>query len=143
MTVTDGFIQQVLNNCEISDAQHAGLYSICGLALRLRDLYKWEKKLSPWIEKDSSEILDWIADKEQLWERLADEKYSDLIIGKKQYNPFDTAKINAMLEPQGFLYGAGYAFSLKPPFFWQPSKTKAIATDTPSIHSGENLPVTC
>lgn len=117
MTEIDGLIQQVLNNCEISDAQHAGLYSICGLALRLRDLYKWEKKLSPWIEKDSSEILDWIADKEQLWERLADEKYSDLTIGKKQYNPFETAKINAVLEPQGFIYGAGYAFSLKPTFF--------------------------
>ena len=125
MTVTDGLIQQVLNNCEISDAQHAGLYSICGLALRLRDLYKWEKKLSPWIEKDSSEILDWIADKEQLWEGLADEKYSDLTIGKKQYNPFDTAKINAALEPQGFFYGAGYAFSLKPTFFLATIKNKS------------------
>ena len=89
----DRLTRQVLKNCEISDAQHAGLYSICGLALRLRDLYKWEKKLSPWIEKDSSEILDWIADKEQLWERLADKKYFELTIGDKRYDPFDTAEI--------------------------------------------------
>ncbi len=120
----DGLTRQVLNNCEISDAQHAGLYSICGLALRLRDLYKWEKGLRPWIEKDSSEILDWIADKEELWERLADNKYSDLTIGNKHYDPFDTAKINAVLEPQGLLYGAGYAFSLKPTFFLAPIKNK-------------------
>ncbi len=125
MIEIDRLTRQVLKNCEISDAQHAGLYSICGLALRLRDLYKWEKKLSPWIEKDSSEILDWIADKEQLWERLADKKYSDLTIGDQRYDPFDTAKINAVLEPQNLLYGAGYAFSLKPTFFLATIKNKS------------------
>ena len=54
---------QVLHNCNLSDSRHAGLYSICGLAMRLRDLYKWEKGLEPWIEKDSTEILTWIGDK--------------------------------------------------------------------------------
>ncbi len=34
----DAIISQVLRNCSISDSQHAGLYSVCGLALRLRDL---------------------------------------------------------------------------------------------------------
>jgi hypothetical protein len=56
----DSIIHQVLQNCDISDARHAGLYSVCGLALRLRDLYKWEKGLNPWEEKDSSEVLEWI-----------------------------------------------------------------------------------
>ena len=125
MIEIDRLTRQVLKNCEISDAQHAGLYSICGLALRLRDLYKWEKNLSPWIEKDSSEILDWIADKEQLWERLADKKYSDLTIEDRRYDPFDTTKINAVLEPQNLLYGAGYAFSLKPTFFLATIKNKS------------------
>jgi hypothetical protein len=124
MIEIDRLTRQVLKNCEISDAQHAGLYSICGLALRLRDLYKWEKELSPWIEKDSSEILDWIAEKEQLWERLADEKYADLTIGGKRYDPFNTAEINAVLEPLGLLYGAGYAHSLKPTFFLATIKNK-------------------
>ena len=120
----DRLTRQVLKNCEISDAQHAGLYSICGLALRLRDLYKWEKELSPWIEKDSSAILDWIGEKEQLWERLADKKYADLTIGDKSYDPFNTAAINAVLEPIGLLYGAGYAYSLKPTFFLATIKNK-------------------
>ena len=74
MIEIDTFARQVLKNCEISDAQHAGLFSICGLALRLRDLYKWENELNPWEEKDSSEILDWIAAKEQLWEKLGEKK---------------------------------------------------------------------
>ena len=109
--------RQVLLNCDISDARHAGLYSICGLALRLRDLYKWEMGLPPWIEKDSSEILDWIGSKEQKWEEIADSEYSSLSIQGHDYDPFDTREINAILEPQGYFYGAGYARSLKPTFF--------------------------
>ena len=52
MLQIDDITDQVLENCNIADAQHAGLYSICGLALRLRDLYKWENRLDPWIEND-------------------------------------------------------------------------------------------
>ena len=71
----EAMTRQVLDNCDITDAQHAGLYSTCGLALRLRDLYKWEHRLNPWEEKDSSEILDWIGEKEALWEKLAEAKF--------------------------------------------------------------------
>jgi len=113
----EAITRQILHNCDISDAQHAGLYSTCGLALRLRDMYKWERRLNPWEEKDSSEILDWIDQKEQLWERLAEAKYADLTIDGKRYTPFNTSKINAVLEPHRILYGAGYAYSLKPTFF--------------------------
>ncbi|MDH3883372.1 MAG: hypothetical protein OET63_04100 [Desulfobacterales bacterium] len=125
MIEIDAFARQVLKNCEISDARHAGLFSVCGLALRLRDLYKWENELNPWEEKDSSEILDWIGAKEQLWEKLAEKKFTDLSIGGKHYDPFNTAEINAVLEPQGVLYGAGYAYSLKPTFFLAAIKNKS------------------
>ena len=57
-------IASVQRNCDISDAAHAGLYTVCGLALRLRDLYKWQKGMLPWEEKESGEILDWIEQKE-------------------------------------------------------------------------------
>ena len=69
---------QVLHNCAVSDSRHVGLYSICGLAMRLRDLYKWEKGLAPWIEKDSRDILTWIGDKEGIWEQLAGEGCQDI-----------------------------------------------------------------
>ena len=126
MFEVDALTRQILNNCDISDAQHAGLYSICGLALRLRDLYKWEHRLNPWEEKDSSEILDWIGEKEDLWEKLADAKYTDLSIQGKRYDPFDTPGINAALEPHGLFYGAGYAFSLKPTFFLAEIENKEL-----------------
>jgi hypothetical protein len=109
--------RQVLQNCDISDAYHSGLYSICGLALRLRDLYKWEKQLPPWEERDSSEILDWIDAKETRWEVLAENDYEKLRLFGKEFDPFDSDGINALLEPHNIYYGAGYAHSLKPTFF--------------------------
>ena len=51
------FTNQVRRNCDISDAQFAGNFSICGLALRLRDLYKWEHELPPWVEHPSDQVL--------------------------------------------------------------------------------------
>ncbi len=109
--------RQVLHNCDISDATHAGLYSICGLALRLRDLYKWENRLPPWEERDSSEILDWIEAKETRWETFAENNYAHLTVHGQTFDPFDTDGVNALLEPHNIYYGAGYAHSLKPTFF--------------------------
>ena len=111
------FTQQVRRNCDISDAQNAGLYSICGLALRLRDLFKWENRLPPWEEKESSEVLEWIGTKEDAWERLLESEYLPLSIEDTTFDPFDTGAVNAVVEPRGYFYGAGYAHSLKPTFF--------------------------
>ncbi len=113
----DAIKAQVLQNCAISDSHHAGLYSICGLALRLRDLYKWEMGLDPWVEKDSSELLEWIGEKEEEWERLGEKGFQDITIHGKAHDPLDLEGINAILEPEGLLYGAGYVQSLKPTFF--------------------------
>jgi hypothetical protein len=108
---------QVLNNCRISDSRHAGLYSVCGLALRLRDLYKWEHGLDPWEEKDPAEVLDWIGHREQAWEEMGDVNYSDILISGIPYDPFDVEGINDTLAGSGFFYGAGYMHSMKPSFF--------------------------
>jgi hypothetical protein len=120
MTISKSLISQVLANCDISDAHHAGLYSICGLALRLRDLYKWELGLSPWQENDPKEVLAWIGAKEDCWETIEQEDYGRLLIHAEQYDPFDTLKINQELAPDNIFYGAGYARSLKPTFFLAP-----------------------
>ncbi len=110
-------IPQIQHNCDLSDARYAGLYSVCGLALRLRDLYKWEKGLAPWVEKEPSEILDWIGCKEEAWEEIRDEPYQDLEIDNHQFDPFDTQALNQLLNNQGLFYGAGYGRGLKPTFF--------------------------
>ena len=104
----DAIRAQVLENCAISDSHHAGLYSICGLALRLRDLYKWEKGMDPWEEKEPHELLEWIGEKEEEWERVAEKGFRDITIHGKPFDPLDLAGINTFLEPKGLLYGAGF-----------------------------------
>ena len=122
--------RQVLHNCNISDANNAGMYSICGLALRLRDLYKWEQGLPPWEERDSSEVLEWIESKENQWEKCIDKKFATISINGKTYDPFDTTAINAVLEPLNFFYGAGYARGLKPTFFLTAIAEKSTVNST-------------
>jgi hypothetical protein len=113
----DRLSREVLYNCDVSDARHAGIYSVCGLAMRLRDLYKWERGLAPWQEDEAAQVLDWIGVKENMWETLLEADFNSLSIDGGLLEPFDTQKINAALGPCHFFYGAGYAHSLKPTFF--------------------------
>lgn len=109
--------RQIQQNCNISDARHAGVYSVCGLAMRLRDLYKWDRRLQPWEEHESGPVLEWIGKREDLWESLADTPYLPLSVGHRDFDAFDSAEINDVLTPHGLFYGAGYAHGLKPTFF--------------------------
>jgi hypothetical protein len=113
----DALSRQVLENCAISDAQFAGHYSVCGLALRLRDLYKWEKGLQPWVEEDPPVLLEWIGGKQEEWEGLLERDFGALTVCGTAYDPFDVTGINGVLQGEGLFYGAGYVHSLKPSFF--------------------------
>jgi hypothetical protein len=117
MLDVESIIAQVSGNCAVSDARSAGLYSICGLALRLRDLFKWEKRLPPWEERSSAEVLEWIGEREELWERIGEDDFSPIRLNGRSYDPFDTDSINRVIAAENLFYGAGYAFSLKPTFF--------------------------
>jgi len=113
----DGLKRQIRFNCDVTDARHAGIYSVCGLVMRLRDLYKWERGLPPWQEDESANVLAWIGDKEDYWEGLLDADYRPLSVNGAEVDAFDTTTVNQWLNPRGFFYGAGYAHSLKPTFF--------------------------
>lgn len=113
----ESLVEQVLRNCRVIDARHAGLHSVCGLALRLRDLYKWEKGLDPWVEEEPSRILEWIGDKEGRWEGDAERDPSAITLCGRSFDPFDTRGINEVLESRGLFYGAGYVHGMRPTFF--------------------------
>lgn len=111
------FIETIQKNCDISDADGASIFSVCGMALRLRDLNKWERGLAPWAEEDPAKLLDWIDKKEQLWEASANTDFLPLPLMGNTFDPFDTSGVNRVLARFGLFYGAGYAHSLKPCFF--------------------------
>src|SRR5210317_34156 len=111
------FLKTVKHNCDISDARDNGIYSICTLVLKLRNLYKWENGLEPWQEPDSSVLLDWIASKEEYWEIIQSKPFSRVPINGEEVDPFQLPFINGHLSSGNHIYGAGYGRSLKAVFF--------------------------
>lgn len=111
------FIQQVRRNCLVSSGNQAGFFSICGLLLRLRQLYKWEHDLLPWQEPDPAEVLDWIATQESAWNAAEETSPAQLPWNGTALDPFAVESINALLRPEGLVYGAGFGRGLAPTFF--------------------------
>lgn len=113
----DDLTCQVQANCDLSDAKNWGLYTICGLLLRLMDLYRWSGSLEPWAKINNSELMDWVGEKEGRWKNIRENEYKNIVIEGKEYDLFDVEGINCLLEPEGLVYGAGYVAAMKPSFF--------------------------
>jgi hypothetical protein len=113
----EALARQVKRNCDISDAKHWGFYSICGLLLRLRELYLSEHGLRPWHKIENRTVIAWVGEKEAVWKTLVGEEYSELEFKGTRYPPFDSASINNVLVPEKLLYGAGYGPQMKATFF--------------------------
>ncbi len=139
MTEIDDIAARVQLNCTISDARYAGNYSICGLALRLRDLYKWEKGLEPWVEEEPPVLLEWIGRKEEEWEALEGTDLAEITIRGTPYQPFHLEEINSLLEPFGFYYGAGFVHGLKPTFFLAPLEHVRVEDGISVFYLGREL----
>lgn len=107
---------QVKRNCNIGDARSWGNYSICGLLLRMRDLYRHESHLAPW-QSVGNEALPWVSQRETLWQTLQESDLVGIDIGDRRFDPLDVAGINKALNKHGFVYGGGYGLFLAPTFF--------------------------
>ncbi|MFW6127119.1 MAG: Sfum_1244 family protein [Thermodesulfobacteriota bacterium] len=110
-------IAQVEANCELASYHQAGYFSLCGLLLRLRLLYKWKHGLPPWREAEPDDVLAWIADLETTWDAREGDSWQPLPLDGLAVDPFEVEKINSFLEPGGLAYGAGFSRGLAPTFF--------------------------
>ncbi len=110
-------IKQIKCNCDISDSRYWGYYSICGMLLRMRELYKQEKEIKPWQSIDRDDVSDWISSRETYWETLEGKNIKDIKIDGKEYNPFDVENINSVIKNTNLIYGGGYGLFRKPTFF--------------------------
>lgn len=114
----DGKLKEDIKfNCDLSDARFWGYFSICGLLLRYRDLYRSEQGLKAWENIDRAAIGEWIQAKEARWPDLEHKEFRELSVEGKVFDPFDTDGINEALKHQGLVYGAGYGMYMKPTFF--------------------------
>ena len=113
----DTLASQIKRNCNISDAQFWGTYSLCGLLLRLRELCRSEKGMRPWEKISQKDVGEWIADRETLWRELDERDYEDIAMNGNTCRPFEVEKINSELAGKALIYGAGFGLHGKPSFF--------------------------
>jgi hypothetical protein len=132
-------IDQIKFNCNLSDARFWGYYSICGLLLRMRELYKSEKGLKPWERVPADDVSRWIGERERLWQSLETEDFQSIEIDDRKYDPFEVEAINKLLNREGFLYGAGLGTFGKPTFFLSLLKEKREILDYNLFIAGDEL----
>ena len=113
----DGLVEAVQTNCHIADARHAGDLTLCTYLLAMREFYRWEHGTAFAEQPARAEIGAWIAEREALWESLADADFLPLPLEGSQFGPFDSTVINEALAPHGLVYGAGVERFGKPQFF--------------------------
>jgi len=131
------FDQAIKHNCDISDARDNGIYSICTLVLKLRNLYKWEHGLQPWEEPEAPVLLDWIAAKEEYWKNIEAESFLPIPINGAGIDPFLLPTINRHLARQNHMYGAGYGRSMKAVFFMAEILEERLVEGCPTIILGK------
>jgi len=107
----------VQKNCDISDAQYAGDYSLCIFLLKMREFYRWEHQLPLSGPLPREPVGRWMQEREQMWEQLETISFEPVPLAGQAVDPFDTATINRALLPQGVVYSAGIGRFGKPHFF--------------------------
>ncbi len=100
-------IEQVQHNCDISDANHAGNYTLCIYLLKMREYYRWLHALDFSDEFDSDAMSQWLREKEEIWDAVADQDYQPIDLQDQQFDAFDSAAINQALHQHDFFYHAG------------------------------------
>jgi hypothetical protein len=112
-TLTDA----VQYNCDVSDARHGADFSLCVYLMKMREYYRWQRKLPYGAPLAKDDVGDWLAAREELWEGLEDAELKPLSIHGRDYDPFDAAAINASLADEGLVYSSGLGNRAKPHFF--------------------------
>jgi len=107
----------IQTNCDISDAQHAGDYTLCTYLLKMREYYRWEHDLSYFDQVPQTDLGTWLTAREQMWERIETAPLVSVPLEHGPADPFDIDTINRELVPRGYVYSAGYGRFNKPLFF--------------------------
>jgi Family of unknown function (DUF6866) C-terminal domain/Family of unknown function (DUF6866) N-terminal domain len=110
-------VTAVQRNCHISDARHAGDFTLCIYLLKMRELYRWENDLPLTDTLPTGEVGSWLQERERLWDGLESRPFLPLPLERGAHDPFDSIAANRELVPQGYVYSAGYGRLNKPHFF--------------------------
>jgi hypothetical protein len=107
----------IQTNCHISDALHAGNYTLCIYLLKMREFYRWETQKPFAIRISKDEVSEWLVEREQLWDSIEDNEFSHLCIDGQKIDPFETQQVNELINRHNLVYSGGYGMLGKPVFF--------------------------
>ncbi len=112
-------IEAVQHNCDMSDAQFAGDYTMCVYLLKMREFFRWERGIALGERLDSRSVGAWVEGREHHWAQLLDREpgYLDLTWKGACFAPFSADPINQVLSSSQLVYGGGYGRFGKPHFF--------------------------
>ena len=110
-------LDAVRTNCHISDARHAGDYTLCVYLLKMREYFRWEQDIPYNAPLAHDELSDWLTQREAHWDSLDDCAFENIPVNGNIQDPFDDSTINASLNEIGYVYSSGYGHNLKPVFF--------------------------
>ena len=107
----------VQKNCHISDALHAGNYTLCIYLMKMREFYRWEQKQTFNASLPHEQVGHWLRKREGLWESLEDSEFEAIIMDEQSFDPFEHQSINDVLNEHGLVYSGGLGINNKPHFF--------------------------
>lgn len=104
-------------NCHISDARHAGNYTLCIYLLKMREFFRWERNHRFSDKLSTDDIGNWLTAREALWEEVENLEYQPVEINGQMFDPFESQTINQPLVKENLIYSGGYGVKEKPHFF--------------------------
>lgn len=113
----DLLVEAVQTNCHIADASHAADMTLCIYLLQMREFYRWELGAKPMQILPREDVGAWLTAREALWDSLEDSAWRPLPVNGQGFDPFNVAAINAVLAPEGLVYGAGMTAPGRASFF--------------------------
>jgi len=117
MTAHQQLIEAVQANCHISDARHAGGYTLCIYLMKMRELFRWEQGLGFEESLDGDALGEWVKQREDDWEDIEDHDYAAIEINGNRYDPFDQDAINTALANDNLIYSGGFGVNSVAHFF--------------------------
>jgi len=136
-------IKQLINdvqlNCHISDARHAGNYTLCVYLLKMREFYRWERQYAFSEQLSKEDIGKWLTSREALWNELDNKPYQPIKIDQAEYDVFASPEINQQLADANLVYSGGYGFKEKSHFFLAELESKTVVNNFTIYISGKEF----
>lgn len=132
-------LEAVRTNCLISDARHAGDYTLCIYLLKMREYFRWEQNIPYSTALLQNELTSWLTQRESRWDELETKAFNNIPVNGKSLDPFDTSAINTGLNPAGYVYSSGYGRNMKPVFFLGELERREVQDGYTLLISGREL----